>query len=46
MPLSVLNESPLLTAKYPQADSDSNDQTKSSKLIHSGAKILPNPRGL
>lgn len=46
MPLSVLNESPLPAAKYPQADSDSKDQTKSSELIHSWAKILPNPGGV
>lgn len=45
MLLSVLNEIPPLSAKQPQADRDSTNQTKSSKLIHSWSKILPNPGG-
>lgn len=43
MPLSVLNESPMLADKQRQAGRQ--DQIKSSKVIHSWANILPNPKG-
>lgn len=45
MPLSALNESPMPADKQRQAGSDSKDQIKSSKLTHSWANILPNPKG-